>query len=1246
MIDSARLLKDLQKQVAEVEKDLGEQLERLPEAEERLQTEYRNAFKVGRTSAAAPQWIGERVTQAAVAWVLGTVFVRFCEDNLLLRDPYISGSAAARQTHAQERHDEFMVKDASHTHRHWLWRAFDEIGSSPAGRLLFDKHNPLYQIPLSNEGAKGLIDFWRRHEESEGEGTRVVHNFSDVDWSTRFLGDLYQDLSQEAKEKYALLQTPEFVEKFILHRTLNKALDRFGYDVVKMIDPTCGSGHFLLGAFQRILEVWEDKAPGDDVHMRVEGALNAVHGVDINPFAVAIARFRLMIAALKAAGVSTFREAGNYSWPLHVAAGDALLKGQQGKIFELADVGETGARDDFEFLFDTEDVTEHLDILKPGRYHVVVGNPPYIAVKDPGLRDAYRKLYRNVCHGKYVLSVPFMQRFFELAIRDESGKVDSGYVGQITSNSFMKREFGEKLVGGYLKSSVDLTEVIDSSGAYIPGHGTPTVIVIGRNRLAALGAKTVRAVRGVQGEPEMPKYPARGRVWQDIVQRIDAPGKSAGSWVSADNLDRTDYFGRHPWVLADGAVETLTEIERIRVGTIDDSAVSVGITSFTLEDDLYVLPKGSAERHGMQAHDVRELVLGDGVRDWVKGGDDVVAFPYREDLKPVEELNRSLMTYMWPARTNLSHNILFGRKTKVEGGLKWYEFGRLTTRKLRTPLTIVFAEVASHNNFVLDRGGKVFKQTAPVIKLTELATEEDHIKLLGVLNSSSACFWLKQVCHKKGGNVGAGGGKSDQPWSWSYQFNATNVQEFPLPSTYPLARATELDTLAQQLTATSPTALTADPEKPPTAGVLSGAETEWHRIRARMIAVQEELDWEVYGIYGLHDDLTAPEDSLPPNGLALGQRAFEIDLGARVEKGEAKTEWFRRHKSKMISEIPSEWPEAYKDTVRRRLDAMRNSAVIGLIERPENKRRWLTDGWDKQQEAALREWLLTRMERRELWFETDSRGVERPRTRSVHELVDDLAADSDFMDVAALCAPGKDLTEIVPELVDDQHVPFLAALRYQEPVLEKKRYVWEEVWRKQRAEDKAMEDKDFEKALKIRKETPVPPKYTTKDFRKDSYAAQRGGLDVPKERFISYSRTLNPAIEVLGWGGWDHEEQAVALTETIVAREESGNWEREDFIPYLAGLQELLFWVEQWHPDEAGVYQEALAGWQHEDIFAVTSEDLRAWRPAKKTAKRAVRKTPGTKTAKAKATAEAEPAETGADAPDTLPEGFGESEQP
>ena len=110
---------------------------------------------------------------------------------------------------------------------------------------------------------------------------------------------------------------------------------------------------------------------------------------------------------------------------------------------------------------------------------MVVGNPPYITVKDKKLNELYRELY-NACGGTYALSVPFAQRFFELAKRGETDGNGYGMVGQITANSFMKREFGTKLIEEYFAHKVELTEVIDTSGAYIPGHGTPTVILVGR----------------------------------------------------------------------------------------------------------------------------------------------------------------------------------------------------------------------------------------------------------------------------------------------------------------------------------------------------------------------------------------------------------------------------------------------------------------------------------------------------------------------------------------------------------------------------------------------------------------------------------------------------------------------------------------------------------------------------------------------------------------------------------------------
>src|SRR5690606_8607846 len=115
--------------------------------------------------------------------------------------------------------------------------------------------------------------------------------------------------------------------------------------------------------------------------------------------------------------------------------------------------------------------------------------------------------------------VPFTERFFQLA--ETNGDAPAGYVGLITADSFMKREFGKKLIEDWLPRQ-DLTHVIHTSGAYIPGHGTPTVILFGRNRAPV--ADTVRAVLGIRGEPSTPSDPAQGLVWRSIVDLSDRPG--------------------------------------------------------------------------------------------------------------------------------------------------------------------------------------------------------------------------------------------------------------------------------------------------------------------------------------------------------------------------------------------------------------------------------------------------------------------------------------------------------------------------------------------------------------------------------------------------------------------------------------------------------------------------------------------------------------------------------------------------
>ena len=119
-------------------------------------------------------------------------------------------------------------------------------------------------------------------------------------------------------------------------------------------------------------------------------------------------------------------------------------------------------------------------------------------------------------------------------------------------------------------------------------------------------------------------------------------------------------------------------------------------------------------------------------------------------------------------------------------------------------------------------------------------------------------------------------------------------------------------------------------------------------MRARMIALQEELDWQVYPLYGLLDEeLTAPAGSVPE--LKLGERAFEIVLARKMRPARLETQWFARHGSTPITELPAHWSDEYRAVVERRIAVIEGNRNIGLIERPECKRRWATEGWDAMQ---------------------------------------------------------------------------------------------------------------------------------------------------------------------------------------------------------------------------------------------------------------------------------------------------------
>ena len=251
MINATQLLTDLKRRLSGLQDDLRERIEGLPELKASLQAEWQAARDAQRVAETFGSWAEQVITQAAVHWLLSCVFLRFIEDNALVERPWLGGTpASGRLNLARDRHEAYFRQHPLEGDREYLQACFREAGTLPGLHTFFDPaHNPVFRLGISVDAAMSLRQFWQQQDPNTGA---LLHDFTDPTWNTRFLGDLYQDLSEATRKRYALLQTPEFVEEFILDRTLTPAIREFGYQHATLIDPTCGSGHFLLGAFQRM----------------------------------------------------------------------------------------------------------------------------------------------------------------------------------------------------------------------------------------------------------------------------------------------------------------------------------------------------------------------------------------------------------------------------------------------------------------------------------------------------------------------------------------------------------------------------------------------------------------------------------------------------------------------------------------------------------------------------------------------------------------------------------------------------------------------------------------------------------------------------------------------------------------------------------------------------------------------------------------------------------------------------------
>ncbi len=1086
--DVARFFSAARPVLALLEKDLLERARASRGVSSALLERHAEEVAAHHTADDLDSWQRQLVRQIAAAWILSCVFVRVLEDRGLLTRNRIAGPGAEDSEKA------FYGIAPSLTPRDYLRTTFRELSSFPAGAALFDaRHNPVWLLGPSAEASRALLALFRAPD-ADAPSLR----FGEAD--TRFLGDLYQDLSEDVRERFALLQTPAFVERYILDRTLEPAIARFGLEETTLLDPTCGSGHFLLGAFDRLFEHWQRERPSDDRKKALAESLSRVYGADLNPYAIAIARFRLTLAAIEKGGFTRFADVP--SLPLNLVVADSLLHGPlpvqgggaQTGFFDIA--GESAAVWQGRIFALEDDEAAKRVLNRP--HAAVVGNPPYIVVRDAALRDEYRKHYPSA-YRQFSLGVPFTEKFFLLARK-------KGYVGMITANSFMKREFGKKLIESWVPAN-NVTGIINTAGAYIPGHGTPTVILFGTNEPPQ--TPHVWGVLGKRGEPSTPENASEGHVWSSIRDHGEEP-LFENEYISVAELDRKT-LAKHPWSLGGGGAAELKELLEERAPhRLVELVDAIGRTTHTGQDALYIGPPHCFERLGVEAQHILPLVEGEGVRDRSISETQRIVFPYSATLQAV--LSPGMERVLWPHRTHLwLRREPNGDHREI--GLTWFEWSRFQRERFQSELVLTYAEVATHNHFVLDRGGKVFKQTAPIIKLKADASEDDHYALLAYLNSSTACFWMKQVFQPK---HSAEHKTHPDPERNRYQVAATGLGQLPMPKFGGSASAlAELGRFADS-----------------TAQAMSQASAacDWSKaegLREALVYAQEEIDWLTYALFEM---APMPPTSALGARVRRGDRPFERVHGRRTFVRE-----FGTASDTATAEFTSETKldPSLEETWAKRIEVLNTSESVGLLEQALFKRQFRDTDANQTEPAYRKE---REVEKSDSAWGTEAEGkFTSPQLRSRADLDPEVSRES--------------------RRLDESSVPYLAALRYTPKGLEK-RAVWERTWELQRREDAGEPVGDI----------PVPPKYDPKDFQKPAYYRLRGKLDVPKERFISYPgcESDDDKQPLYGWAGWTHLEQAQALAALYEERKREG-WPPQRLRPMLEGLRELIPWLKQWH---------------------------------------------------------------------------------